>query len=136
VDGDDTVDTVDGGFAGGVSPALTRLESAITELAWTNNPVPLACGSDVRKTTYALCIHDLSHRSSGRFAKMAPASTIIATFSAGLGLDSSGNRVSSTFRAKHAAQLKRPRLSLSPFAQAIIPGSQDQRGGCSLAAVA
>lgn len=78
-------------FVGGLSPAMRTIEGIIAEIARTNIPVLLVGESGVGKAMYAQRVHDLSPRSNEPMERVACASMNVATFSAELGLNSSGN---------------------------------------------
>ena len=80
----------DSGFVGGMCPAIQTLQSVITEIAPTNIPVLLAGESGTGKEIFAQRIHRLSLRCEGAMVKIACAAMSPATFSADLGLTTSG----------------------------------------------
>jgi two-component system response regulator AtoC len=88
-----------GGFVGGISPAMQTLESVLAEIAPTNIPILLVGESGTGKEMVAKRIHHLSTRRQEPFARISCASMNPATISAELGLNRNGDGETAKFAA-------------------------------------
>jgi DNA-binding NtrC family response regulator len=61
----------DGGFVGGICPAMQTLETVLGEIAPTNIPVLLVGESGTGKATFAQRLHRLSARAKERLVSVA-----------------------------------------------------------------
>src|SRR6266478_3380045 len=75
------------GFVGGTSPAMSTLESVISEIATTNIPVLLVGECGTGKQMFAHRIHQLSQRSSERLIKISCAAARAESLATELGLE-------------------------------------------------
>src|ERR1700723_990289 len=81
----------DGGFVGGICPAMQTLESVLAEIAPTNIPVLLVGESRTGKAIFAQRLHRLSSRSEEPMVSVTCAAMNPALLNAELELDRNGN---------------------------------------------
>lgn len=81
----------DGGFVGGICPAMQTLESVLAEIAPTNIPVLLVGESGTGKAIFAQRLHRLSSRSEEPMVSITCAAMNPALLNAELELDRNGN---------------------------------------------
>ncbi len=85
-----TVQQVDAGFVGGISPVMQALEGVVGEIAPTSIPVLLVGESGTGKEMFANRIHKLSEFGEQRMARISCAAMNPSAFSGELGLNSNG----------------------------------------------
>ena len=81
----------DGGFVGGICPAMQTLESVLAEIAPTNIPVLLVGESGTGKAIFAQRLHRLSSRSEEPMVSVTCAAMNPALLNAELELNGNGN---------------------------------------------